>query len=81
MTWVMRDARPITRRDGTEVPHVSWWYGPDHGFGRSFGPLDFCVEKFSTRKEAETAWREVFGSLRSTVSAQRLDDALKESSK
>lgn len=76
--WVMRDERLLTRRDRTEAPHVSWWYGPDHGWGSTFGPLDFCVAKFPTRKAAEAAWRSVYGSLRRGTTAQRLADAEKE---
>ena len=79
--WVMRNERPIVRKDGTKVAHVSWWYGPKHGWGRIFGPLGYSVEKFETRKAAETAWRSEFGRLRSWTRAQRLSEAEAEQEK
>lgn len=70
--WVMRDETTLTK---TGRVHVSYWYGPNHGWGRTFGGLDYSVAVFPTRKAAEQAWRGEFGTLRAKTTAQRLEDA------
>lgn len=77
--WVIRSELrpPVVRR-----AFATWWYGPDHGFGTTYGPLDSSVRVWPTRDGAEKAAREVYGSRwRSRMrraSAQRVVDATRE---
>lgn len=41
--------------DRPEREHWSWWYGPDHGWGTTWGPLDYSVHVFASRPAARTA--------------------------
>lgn len=34
---------------------TTWWYGPGHGFGTTFGGLDHCVAVFPSRIAAQRA--------------------------
>ena len=44
--------------------HVSYWYGPDHGWGTTSGPRESAgVMRFPHRVAAEDALRSVFGSV------------------
>lgn len=46
-------ARAGTVPSGRE--HTSWWYGPDHGWGTTSGPLDRSVALFASRAGARLA--------------------------
>jgi hypothetical protein len=48
--WVVRSTNPSTG-------HVSWWYGPDRGWGTTYGPLDHSVAVWRTKREATNAAR------------------------
>ena len=52
--WVVR----LTQTYKDRQPHVSWWYGPNHGWGRTSGPLDYSVAVFDTKKEATQSARQ-----------------------
>lgn len=55
--WVIRWAVEVPQTGRTAV---SYWYGPDHGWGQTWGGLDYSVAVFPTRKAAEVAWRSVY---------------------
>lgn len=47
-------------------PLVSYWYGPDHGWGTTAGPLSDQygeIAAFTSRDHAERALKKVFGTL------------------
>lgn len=74
--WVLRDE---VRYPAPRGLHVSWWYGPDHGFGTTYGSLGYSTAVFPTRLAAEEAYRTIYGKLRRTGTrnqrAQRVADA------
>lgn len=42
--------------------HTGYWYGPDHGWGTTWGALDDpATRRFSSRAAAENALRKVYG--------------------
>lgn len=43
---MIEDRRQVQRRDGGRFEHVAWWYGPEHGWGNTWGPLDGSVVVF-----------------------------------
>lgn len=56
--FVVRSSHVLTsKKTGKPTSHTSWWYGPGHGFGTTFGTLDYCVALFPSRKAAEDAIR------------------------
>lgn len=46
--------RYITRAVGGR-PYSAWWMGPKHGFGTTFGGLDYSTAVFPSRAAAEHA--------------------------
>lgn len=38
--WIVEDRRQVGARDGSTFTHVAWWYGPQHGWGNTWGPLE-----------------------------------------
>lgn len=49
--WVVESRDSRHTKNGT--PHVSWWYGPDHGFGTTWGPLDGSTRVWARYDDAE----------------------------
>lgn len=94
--WVIRSVKILTKRDGSTAEYVSWWHGPDHGWGQTYGrvacrrwvksrrafvgpfTVDSSVATFPTRREAEVAYRSIYGRLFGGATAQRLSDAFAE---
>lgn len=37
--WIIRSVAEISRLDGSTREHVSWWYGPTHGWGTTYGSI------------------------------------------
>lgn len=74
--WVIRHEHDIPTKSG--VPLVTWWFGPDHSWGRTFGPLDYSVEVYPTRKWAEREMRTLGRDSRNSV--QRVSEAEGEAS-
>lgn len=55
----------------TGKPWVSQWYGPNHGWGTTYGSdSDNSVKVFQTRQEAEEAYRSVYGRYWRTMGAR-----------
>lgn len=55
----------VFTRDGKE-PLVSYWYGPDQGWGTTAGPLfdPFGeIATFTSRDHAERALKKIFGTV------------------
>lgn len=83
--WVIRDeVGIISKKTGERIVHVSWWYGPRHSWGRTWGAPDLA-QTWPTRKAAEAAiaaeygmgWR--FQPKRDTrMKAQKHSDAVSE---
>lgn len=74
--WVVRqDDRSRHRVTGEPIDIVFYWYGPDHGYGRSWGTQAKDGHTFKTKTEAESAFRKEFGRLRSGISVQHLTEA------
>lgn len=77
--WVIRDAIAASPHLKPGTVHVSWWYGPDHGWGVTYGTLSYSVAVFPTRKAAEQAYQSVYvtdGTMRrGRGRAQRVADA------
>lgn len=67
--WVVESRHMLTGKDGVAREHITYWYGPDHGFGTTSGALESSAPVWPTRKAAEQALRKTFGSL--TVAARR----------
>lgn len=55
--WVVRR----TYKYAGKPEHASWWYGADHGFGTTSGPLDYCVAMFRTKREGFEAIAALYG--------------------
>lgn len=55
--WVVESRRSLPPTSKIPEPrlHVSWWYGPDHGWGTTWGPLDPSVRVFATFGDATAA--------------------------
>jgi hypothetical protein len=34
--WVVEDRRDMPMKDGTTREHVTYWFGPDHGWGNTW---------------------------------------------
>ena len=49
--WVVESRDSRHTKNGTQ--HVSWWYGPDHGFGTTWGPLDESTRVWARYDDAE----------------------------
>lgn len=85
--WVIRSEVNRLQRDMvTFKPHVAWWYGPDHGFGTTYGDLWLNRERWAdtivvavwpTRKAAQEAKTAHLGR-RKGITVQRLADAITE---
>lgn len=83
--WVVRSEADYPRKDGGTRTHVSWWFGPDHGFGNTWGSLWLDRERWPhtlevavwPTKKAATEARRALGR-RKGVTIQRLADAIKE---
>lgn len=58
----------------TSDTHVSWWYGPQHGWGTTSGPLDYSVAVFPTKKEAVAQARQM--GWRRNLTVERVADAV-----
>jgi hypothetical protein len=63
--WVVR----MTSNSG----HVSWWYGPDRGWGTTSGPLDYSVAVWNTKREATAAARRL---RRPGMAVEKVGDAV-----
>jgi hypothetical protein len=61
--WLVKARYSGTRKDGTPFEHFTYWYGPDHGWGTTSGPLDYSAAWFRTKADAEAALRSVYGNL------------------
>lgn len=53
--FVVRSHTKFKRPDGRDHSHTTWWYGPNHGWGTTFGGLDYSVEVFPSRQAANAA--------------------------
>lgn len=59
MSGLTRESRGFVVRGQFPTPseYYAWWYGPDHGWGTTWGGLDYSVHVFATRREATAAVR------------------------
>ena len=71
--WVIRSEAVVD--NGKK--HVSWWYGPDHGWGTTWGGLDYSVRVWRLRRQALDAFRSGYGGVfvRGRFRAQKVEDA------
>lgn len=73
--WVGRIGRPGTN----DRIRVSWWYGPDHGWGTTSGPLEYSTAVFATKAALVEAARKVYGrTWAQTMTPVRVADAEEE---
>lgn len=50
-----------SKATGEPVTHTSYWYGPDHGFGTTYGGLGYSTRVFASRPAAKRAWETANG--------------------
>lgn len=68
--WVIREIRAL-HKDGDSF--AFYWYGPEHGLGRTWGGSELAAV-FPTKKQAEIAYRSVYGRIPGTVCSIRLPE-------
>jgi hypothetical protein len=64
---------------GVEVESLSFWYGPNHGWGTTTGPLDSSVRVWDSKTKVELALKRSPGRPRRTkivdLTTARIDEA------
>lgn len=57
--FVIASARTFTSNaTGEDVTHTSYWYGPRHGWGTTYGGLGYSTAVFASRPAAKRAYEE-----------------------
>jgi len=59
--YVVQSVRDLPREDGTTFRHVAYWYGADHAWGTTSGPLDYSVAVYPSHGAAVKALDSVYG--------------------